>query len=380
MFFLNLAIGLDRTLVLPRGRLLQRMSRGQFAAEAEYVRWGELFNLSAINELHHAIELETFLAQGGKIDHLRYADGVRFLLLAPRTFPLLLTSSTLLAQWKAPGGAACQESTAPHVVTFNGIRGVHVDQSLCDASLRYSKEKLKKLPFTAIAFDGSTDQHSAAQVAPLRPYVRFEQHVYDEAAAFVERTFSGEPFVALHWRRTDFLIARQTQSGVLQSAEALVKHAKELMLRHSVKHVYLATDSDDQTELAYVREALAPARYTRAETGGLRARAEVANVEITICGMAAHFLGTKSSSYSLAIAEERHAVFGQPANTAAHMDLLAGSPPPPPAGQPMPASGGVRSPPARIAGRPVCLSRGMHAGDIASYLLHLSHALHFLHV
>ena len=32
----------------------------QFEAEAEYMRWGELFNVSALNKLHPAVELEDF--------------------------------------------------------------------------------------------------------------------------------------------------------------------------------------------------------------------------------------------------------------------------------------------------------------------------------
>ena len=61
MFYLHLAMRLKRTLVLPRPRLLQRKegARGsQFEAEAEYMRWGELFNVSALNKLHPAVELE----------------------------------------------------------------------------------------------------------------------------------------------------------------------------------------------------------------------------------------------------------------------------------------------------------------------------------
>jgi hypothetical protein len=48
----------------------------------------------------------------------------------------------------------------------------------------------------------------------------------------------------------------------------------------------------------------------------------MANVEITICAMAAYFLGTKSSSFTLAISEERTAIFQHAPETTAEMDAL----------------------------------------------------------
>ena len=55
----------------------------------------------------------------------------------------------------------------------------------------------------------------------------------------------------------------------------------------------------------------------------LAARADAANVEITISAMAVGFLGTQTSSFSLAIVEERSAIFGKPASSAGEMDKLA---------------------------------------------------------
>ena len=77
MFFLDLAMRLKRTLVLPRARLVKRDAYGRFLNdEAEYVRWGELFNLSALNTLHPAVELETFLQQAGEVTQLIKVDQV----------------------------------------------------------------------------------------------------------------------------------------------------------------------------------------------------------------------------------------------------------------------------------------------------------------
>jgi len=48
--------------------------------------------------------------------------------------------------------------------------------------------------------------------------VRFVDATYEAAAQFVATEFGAQPFLAVHWRRTDFLLVRQAQPGVLQSA------------------------------------------------------------------------------------------------------------------------------------------------------------------
>ena len=68
MFYLAMAMRLNRILVLPRPRLLTRTSAHSFSPEAQYVRWSELFNLSHINLLHPAVELDTFLSEHGQIE------------------------------------------------------------------------------------------------------------------------------------------------------------------------------------------------------------------------------------------------------------------------------------------------------------------------
>ena len=174
----------------------KRGARGsQFEAEAEYMRWGELFNVSALNKLHPAVELEDFLQRRGaggaaQIDVLTAIDH-----------------------------KGCEARTA-HDVSFNGLTNVRVGRSQCDSSLQHNVAALGRMTEGAIAFSNSFDQRLPfAAALGLRPYVRFEQGVYDRAAAFVAQQFGGKPFLAIHWRRTDFLVARSTQPGVLQSAD-----------------------------------------------------------------------------------------------------------------------------------------------------------------
>ena len=297
MFYLDLAMITKRTLVLPRTRLLRRVSARSFSPDAEYVPWGELYNVSALAKLHPIIELEQYLELHGpvalhvKLDHRGCPEG------------------------------------GEGEVAFNGLK-LGASRTICTTGLQYNRARLTQgdvMGLDSIAFSDSVDQLSLEKALQLRPYVRFDEGVYSSAAAFVAEQFGGSPFLAIHWRRTDFLQARASQRGVLQSAEEVVRHARLAMQKHGLTRVYLATDCDDERELSVVRDALSPVRLTsRRGTGAqtLRERTEHANLEIVICAMAARFLGTKTSSFTLAITEERSAIFGHAPTTSGEMDIL----------------------------------------------------------
>ena len=183
MFYLDLAVSLKRTLVLPRPRLLRRIGKGSnFAPDAEYPAWGELFNVSELSKLHPVVELEQYLE--------------------------LHRPTSLHVQINHKG---CPETAGPTEVDFNGLR-LPVERSVCIAGLQYDKAKLRShadyASLESLAFSRSVDQLSFARALALRPHVRFEQRVYETAAAFVSEQFGGVPFIAVHWRRTDFLQVR----------------------------------------------------------------------------------------------------------------------------------------------------------------------------
>ena len=295
MFYLDLAMHTKRTLVLPRTRLLRRLNARSFAPDAEYVSWGELYNVSALSKLHPIIELEQYLELHGP--------------------------ATLHVKLDHRGCAESGEGDVP----FNGLQ-LRASRSICNAGLQYNRARLTQgdvMGLESIAFSDSVDQLALEKALQLRPYVRFDEGVYTSAAAFVADQFGASPFLAIHWRRTDFLQARASQRGVLQSAADVVRHARLVMQKHGLTRVYLATDCDDERELSAVRDALSPV-WLKAGTPArtLRARTEHANLEITICAMAAHFLGTKTSSFTLAITEERSAIFGHARGTSGEMDEL----------------------------------------------------------
>ena len=104
---------------------------------------------------------------------------------------------------------------------------------------------------------------------------------------------------------------------------------------HSALCQYLigacATELEADVGLSPQGLGFAPVRYdgalavAAAEQDDPLARAIAANVEITICATAAGFLGTRTSTFSLSIAEERQGVFGRPAASAGVMGDMRAS-------------------------------------------------------
>lgn len=289
MLFLYLAQAINRTLVLPRTRLHDPHK----TAPHQYVRWSTMLNVSAIAlEKHRTIELDDYLLarpQGALID------------------TLVLTPSP-----------SCTPAETRTAFAFSGEK-LRFGRVRCASNLEHDHVALRNMQdVNSIAFGSVLSQLSPHVALALRPAVRFVRSVYDDAAALVRRRFRGEPFLAIHWRRTDFLVARSTQPGVLQSAADVIAHAHRAMQARRIERVYLATDSTDEREVQQVVDALGAVRHGDVASD-LVDRARLANVEIAICAMADFFLGTRTSSFTLAIMEERRAIFMRAPDSASEM-------------------------------------------------------------
>ena len=320
LFFLDLAMALGRTLVLPRCRLRRLLADGSPSAQPEFVPWSELFDLGTLSALHPAIPLESFVASHGRVDLLAFA--------APES---------------------CAPITGVVNRAFNGLPALPVMRSEC--GVHRSAAALRSLSHAAIGFVGSTELLGAGRAAQLRPHVRFERAVYAEAASFVRHRFNERPYAAVHWGYAAQGLAPQglapphagaeaaeaeavTVEAVAgwppsapQSAHDVARHSRRLMKRHGVRRSFLSTDCDARAELAQLHAKLQPVRYARAGAGagaggvpGLRQLVASEHVEIVICAMADYFLGTHASRFTAAVLEERATTFGLDAATADEMD------------------------------------------------------------
>ncbi|XP_068743866.1 GDP-fucose protein O-fucosyltransferase 2-like isoform X1 [Montipora capricornis] len=117
-----------------------------------------------------------------------------------------------------------------------------------------------------------------------------------------EGSAEGGPYLALHLRRGDFLYAHPDK---VPSLDNTVKQIKELLKKHKLDTVFLATDSTKE-EVDYLKSKLPLVKYDAPRTilhkygdGG------VAIIDQWICAHAKHFVGTCESTFSFRIHEER---------------------------------------------------------------------------
>jgi hypothetical protein len=317
LYFLRRAMELDRVLVLPRCRLLARhrqRTRNHAAAirlkgDDVYVPFSSLYNVSALATLHPVVELRDYL----------------------RTSPVIEKFA-----WRPPCNASNDDRRS---VRFNG-RLVRV-RATQPCSWFDELPRLAQDTSVSMAFGNSRDELQPHLAAPLRPFWRLRDAVYEAAASFVRARFGDGPWLAVHWRRGDFVGLRP--SKYVHGAVRVLKHVRKLANTHGAgehTRVYLATDGDDGPELRQLTAALSVVRATEdvvmnvsiltgdgtttARAGGAVRRRALraalhAHLELAICSMAPWFLGSATSTFTATILDERVSVFGHDRGTAAHM-------------------------------------------------------------
>lgn len=277
-----------------------------------------LYSMSMISTVHQVVELSDFLANRPPPQVARYV-------------------------WQA--AETCNTTSVHHDssrsdVLFNGRRIHAADFVPCASGQRflYQVQRLATDPAKSLAFANAHDQLQPFNSLELRPWWRFHDSLYADAASFVQQQFGKLPWVAVHWRRGDFIGAR---SNHVHSADRVIAHVKRLQIATGVKHVFLATDApEDSAELLKLCTALQAVRANAVVLNGILAKPQVAGIavgdaerrravrgayftsptlRVAICAMAPWFLGTGFSTFTFTILEERRAVFGHVERTGAEM-------------------------------------------------------------
>jgi len=351
-------------------------------ALAPLVRWSDLFNISALAAFQPVVELDAFLHQAPPTPTLILVGlagcgqvrGERSRAGGWRTFNRArLDVSEVVCSEALPGMQAAAEPA--------GSSGSFSSGSFDGDPVRWEPSRSAASPeewdwavlralrlrsvSVALAFDlrhprdwayhGTRSSPAPPHVGPLpgampalaavgvlRPHVRFDGRFYAAAEAYAQGVFGEggetEPYVAIHWRRTDFLERRANVSGALQSPHALVRHARRVMKRLGVRRAFLSTDSQEPSEIAQVLAKLRPAMLSRddyarlapplapplpssraplEQHAELRLAAAAAALDTALCARATYFLGSGTSHFTRAVLEERIGVFGHAPETAA---------------------------------------------------------------
>uniref|UniRef100_H2Z6H1 GDP-fucose protein O-fucosyltransferase 2 n=1 Tax=Ciona savignyi TaxID=51511 RepID=H2Z6H1_CIOSA len=114
---------------------------------------------------------------------------------------------------------------------------------------------------------------------------------------------TGGPYIAAHVRRKDFLYARQEY---VPSIKQVAKVLSEKMKEYNVNKVFIASDGtkDEMEELKSLLPGMIMFKPSKAELNNFK-MGGVAIIDQILCSHARYFMGTKESTFSFRIQEER---------------------------------------------------------------------------
>jgi hypothetical protein len=117
--------------------------------------------------------------------------------------------------------------------------------------------KLENYKYDNLFFDDVLDQikYTDNSFNEFRQHLVYNQYFYNITNNIIKEHLS-EPYLAVHWRRTDFLLARRNVLNVNRNKEYLVNKCKSILKKYNLKYIFLATDSKNKEEIEYLYQNL----------------------------------------------------------------------------------------------------------------------------
>lgn len=267
MYYMRKAREMGRTLVMPRIHMLrknpqawsERKGLWYFPDATEYVPASYVYNLTRIKEYVPAIEVDELWATSDPHIDVLFASSSR--------------------------SRSC-ENGEDVAVGFNGIQGVHVASFRCSPLTEDEAIRAERVVGALQVYD----QVPEANAKDLLPHLLFVDSVYAEAHDFVSRVFDGEPFLAVHWRRSDFKITRAARDDVLVDVPTMIRRIRSKLTDHGLRRVYLATDATEEEDLQTILDELDVVRVPQTApspdgTEDLAQALHMASVGTSFCSM-----------------------------------------------------------------------------------------------
>jgi protein disulfide-isomerase A1 len=138
----------------------------------------------------------------------------------------------------------------------------------------------------------------------LRESMLFSPKLRAMGDKYIESTLKGQPYLAAHCRRTDFLRARAKSTP---SAESIADHLNDLLQKHGLKQVFVATDATTDLRDDLQQRVRGEVHFYEVADGGesLDLPGQQAAVEKWIASRADFFIGSIESRFTMWIQLER---------------------------------------------------------------------------
>ncbi|CAL2036393.1 unnamed protein product [Caenorhabditis brenneri] len=166
-------------------------------------------------------------------------------------------------------------------------------------SMRYNKQLVEVADAFRDEYLDSDDENDKTEL------------VSDWRKERARRSALGGPYLGIHWRRRDFLYARQEQ---LPSVKGTALILEKLCEKLNLNRIYLATDAPEEEveELkSYLREELKVYRFTDTQKFN---DGQIAIIDQYLCAHARHFIGSHESTFTFRIQEDRE-ILGFPVSS-----------------------------------------------------------------
>jgi hypothetical protein len=132
---------------------------------------------------------------------------------------------------------------------FNGYKMIF------DQKIKKNRDiyKLEEYNSDNIFFDDVLEQikYTNNEFNDKRKFLVYNNHFHEITNNIINENLS-EPYLAVHWRRTDFLLARRNILNVNRNKEYLLNKCKSILEKYNLKYIYLSTDSNNKEEIDYL--------------------------------------------------------------------------------------------------------------------------------
>jgi hypothetical protein len=129
----------------------------------------------------------------------------------------------------------------------------------------------------------------------FRQHLVYNQYFYYITNNIIKEHLS-EPYLAVHWRRTDFLLARRNVLNVNRNKEYLVNKCKSILEKYNLKYIFLATDSKNKNEIEYLYNNLPIININNIKN--IYQNIDNIIIETLLCVNSNVFYGTKTSLFT----------------------------------------------------------------------------------